>query len=742
MASAKSKSGSGLETGSPKEIDVYIKLSSGKVVPLKVNAATTIASVCAKIRGHESSVPSARLALKYQGEILAKSKTVGKYGVCKETVLRVEILESKPLNIFVKLEESSRVVPMKCESTNTVEELKNMINTAEGIAPRRQTLRVGSTVLSSPLSSLQECGVEDESVVKLEVSSEVVATAVLPAKDATAAELNDEDKQDVLGSFAAGFGADQVVDVVFSFDTTGSMYSCLAEVRRQVSATVERLLQDIPNIQIGIIAHGDYCDYSSKYVLKLIDLTKETEKIVDFVNNVPSTGGGDCPECYEWVLVKAQTLSWRPNSAKALVVIGDALPHPAGYTDQDISWRQELLTLKDMGVKVYGVQALNQTQSIPFYKELARVTGGKYLKFANFSLITDMFLAVCYGASCPQQLQAYQLEVEMEGRMTEELGKVFEELHKDTEETKEEEEEEEEVEEKKGGTKKKKDAEAPKKLDDDFSSPNAVRQSWWSRSCGSETCRYTYNKKEDEWGTVSHKRSVHTTSSTSTRSSSVSTPHRTPTTAAGKKTSRLSFRKRSRSTAATATRHTRRSDIAPSREEIRVGLLGSAGVGKRSLACLFAGDVCAASDKAASPATGTHRKDLAHAGKPYSVETVVSCQLVGSPLEKLMRSRECFLIMYSPHDKASFDDAREVGERVRSFYGFPVPAPIILVANKETTTHKEEGAISPRQGSELAKRLSCPFLEIGSAKQAASKRESEDVFVQMLKMALDARDKM
>lgn len=48
------------------------------------------------------------------------------------------------------------------------------------------------------------------------------------------------------------------IDVVFSFDTTGSMYPCLSQVRSTISETVERLFKDIPDIRIGIVAR--YCD--------------------------------------------------------------------------------------------------------------------------------------------------------------------------------------------------------------------------------------------------------------------------------------------------------------------------------------------------------------------------------------------------------------------------------------------------------------------------------------------------
>ena len=57
-------------------------------------------------------------------------------------------------------------------------------------------------------------------------------------------------------------------------------------------------------------------------------------------------------QAYEWVLHKAQQLEWSENSAKALVMIGDAIPQAPSYTDQHTNWHTELDILKGMGVKV------------------------------------------------------------------------------------------------------------------------------------------------------------------------------------------------------------------------------------------------------------------------------------------------------------------------------------------------------------------------------------------------------
>jgi hypothetical protein len=52
--------------------------------------------------------------------------------------------------------------------------------------------------------------------------------------------------------------------VVFSFDTTASMSPCLAQVRKTLRNLVEQMTQDIPDLKIGLIAHGDYCDGQNK----------------------------------------------------------------------------------------------------------------------------------------------------------------------------------------------------------------------------------------------------------------------------------------------------------------------------------------------------------------------------------------------------------------------------------------------------------------------------------------------
>ncbi|MEG3438597.1 vWA domain-containing protein [Pannus brasiliensis CCIBt3594] len=224
---------------------------------------------------------------------------------------------------------------------------------------------------------------------------------------------------------------DRIVEVVFSFDTTGSMYPCLTQVRRNLKTTITRLLDEIPGIRIGIIAHGDYCDAGSTYVTKHLDLSGDVDRICDFVANVAPTNGGDAPECYELVLHEARSLSWSPDSLKTLVIIGDDLPHAPAQTPQKLNWRSELDHLIALGISVYGIQALNRSHATLFYKELAEKSGGFHLNLDQFSYITDFFLSVCYQQSSLDQLQAYATEVAEKGRMNRGLQQMFSTLLKE-----------------------------------------------------------------------------------------------------------------------------------------------------------------------------------------------------------------------------------------------------------------------------------------------------------------------
>ena len=186
------------------------------------------------------------------------------------------------------------------------------------------------------------------------------------------------------------------IDLALSFDTTGSMYPCLSQVRRNVEKLVRSLFDKIAGIRIAIMAHGDYCD--GKKVLTILDFSTNPEAICKFVRTVEPTNGGDSDECYEFVLNRARTLNWTSGKNKAFVLIGDANPHPVGYKcgsiKNDLEWENEADLLKEAGVQIISVQALGNISSNLFYNYLAKIGGLEKLELEQFSDVSDIIMAI------------------------------------------------------------------------------------------------------------------------------------------------------------------------------------------------------------------------------------------------------------------------------------------------------------------------------------------------------------
>ena len=253
---------------------------------------------------------------------------------------------------------------------------------------------------------------------------------------------NHGDKMNPIMEIKANEGEEPYLcDIVFSFDTTGSMRSVIQSVRANLSETVDRLFKEIPGIRIGIIVHGDYCDFPNMFWK--LNLTRDIDVIHDFINGAPDTSGGDYPECYELVLKTAYDMNWK-SEVKVLVVIGDALPHEKGYRipsresnnmigiskPLDIDWREETKRLKEKDVVIFSCQALPESndKAIEFYATISSETNGFYLTLNELQSFKDYMVAICMRvADGAEDLQLIQERQEELKKQVEEIKKKHEE---------------------------------------------------------------------------------------------------------------------------------------------------------------------------------------------------------------------------------------------------------------------------------------------------------------------------
>lgn len=195
-----------------------------------------------------------------------------------------------------------------------------------------------------------------------------------------------------LPKVAESSATDGMLDMVIAFDTTGSMSAYINAVRTHVKELVPKLFSSNPDLRIGIVAFGDYCDMKSKdnfgKAYQVLGLTNDENKIIQFINEAQDTSGGDGDEFYELVIKKiTEETAWREGSTKAVLLIADAAPHNVGYSyknivsNAQIDWREEAKKASILGIK-FDTMTIN-SMFVGWCKELSAMTNGVSVPFKN-----------------------------------------------------------------------------------------------------------------------------------------------------------------------------------------------------------------------------------------------------------------------------------------------------------------------------------------------------------------------
>lgn len=191
--------------------------------------------------------------------------------------------------------------------------------------------------------------------------------------------------------------SDGRLDMVIAFDTTGSMSKYICAVKEHVKELIPKLFKQNPDLRIGIVAFGDYCDMPSKYefgrAYQVCKLTDDENKLMKFIINAKDTSGGDGDEFYELVIKKiVEETNWREGSTKAVLLIADAEPHKVGYSwsnivvNNQIDWREEAKKAAEKGIK-FDTLTIDK---IEWYKELSSITNGVSAPFSTSSKTSQL----------------------------------------------------------------------------------------------------------------------------------------------------------------------------------------------------------------------------------------------------------------------------------------------------------------------------------------------------------------
>jgi len=112
-------------------------------------------------------------------------------------------------------------------------------------------------------------------------------------------------------------------DIVFVFDTTGSMSGSISGVKDRASAFADALAAKGIDYRLALVTYGDAVE-------KVNDFTADINTFKGWINGLYASGGGDTPENALEGLARGTTLTFRAVSQRIFILITDANYHQAG----------------------------------------------------------------------------------------------------------------------------------------------------------------------------------------------------------------------------------------------------------------------------------------------------------------------------------------------------------------------------------------------------------------------------
>ncbi len=214
------------------------------------------------------------------------------------------------------------------------------------------------------------------------------------------------------------------LDIVFVFDSTGSMGLYVQHVKKKIRSLVRAIRKLVPAARVGLVT---YRDVGMDFVTRAVQLTHGTRGLELFLEGTDYEGGGDREEAvYEGLRVAIEGLNWKKDSAKVIVLIGDAPPHPG---DVDKAYRL-IEKFRDMGGTLAAVDTnrpiplRGQYHGCPVgveppcdvilhgelmeeFKSFAKKGGGECLRFNEMERMNEMMVMLIFGSDWKDYLDIF-----------------------------------------------------------------------------------------------------------------------------------------------------------------------------------------------------------------------------------------------------------------------------------------------------------------------------------------------
>lgn len=152
---------------------------------------------------------------------------------------------------------------------------------------------------------------------------------------------------------SAGADTPAHTDVLFLFDTSGSISSELTEAKEKIASVMESVGAHLPDVAFGVafvedipgyengtfkstLSEQEYAEDREKAWALTQPITTDREKVVSAIKALTIDFGGDGPEAYGRALWESDTnptVGWRPGARHEIVLIADNVPHDTNLNE-------------------------------------------------------------------------------------------------------------------------------------------------------------------------------------------------------------------------------------------------------------------------------------------------------------------------------------------------------------------------------------------------------------------------
>ena len=182
------------------------------------------------------------------------------------------------------------------------------------------------------------------------------------------------------------------LDIVITFDSTGSMGGEIREVKEQIKRIGGTLIKMVPKARISICTYRDNGD---SYVVKGLPLTNDITEVDRYLAETTANGGGDEPEAVQeglrWAVEENQ---FRPNARKVILLFGDAPPHAQDQTTC-------LNIASDFQRQHNGIVSTvtcRRSTRLDQFVEIAQVGGGEAFLTSDERQIMEQLIVLVFGS--------------------------------------------------------------------------------------------------------------------------------------------------------------------------------------------------------------------------------------------------------------------------------------------------------------------------------------------------------